>query len=101
MTKPVLPPGSRRATPFVDEIFRKAEAEGRVHSTSHPESFKRARLTKDQKTALAAYNFALAQEDRYLGSVFVSPVGQRDREAKTQAAYERCKRLGMGPEHGL
>ena len=59
------------------------------------------RLTPAQKKALAAYNFALAQEDRYLGSVFVTSYGQRDIEAKTRAAYEACKRLGMTHEHGL
>jgi hypothetical protein len=59
------------------------------------------RLTKDQKAALAAYEYALKQEDRYLGSVFVNTVGQRQIEAKTRAAYERCKALGMTHEHGL
>jgi hypothetical protein len=59
------------------------------------------RLTKDQKTALAAYEFRLREEDRYLGSVFVTPMGQRDIEAQTQAAYQRCKALGMTHEHGL
>ena len=60
-----------------------------------------ARLTKQQKAAKAAYEFAECQEDSYLGSVFVTPRGQRDYEAKTQAAYQECKRLGMGVEHGL
>lgn len=59
------------------------------------------RLTLEQKTALAAYNYALRQEDRYLGSVFVTPAGQRAQEAKTQAAYQRCVALGMTYEHGL
>jgi hypothetical protein len=59
------------------------------------------KLTPAQKAALKAYNFALAQEDRYLGSVFVTPGGQRDREAKTQAAYAAATRLGMTHEHGL
>lgn len=59
------------------------------------------RLTNDQKAALAAYEFALRQEDRYLGSVFVTPMGQRDYEAKTAAAHARCKALGMTHEHGL
>ena len=59
------------------------------------------RLTRDQKKALDRYNFALRQEDRYLGSVFVTPQGQRDVEAKTRAAYEACKRLGMDHTHGL
>ena len=62
---------------------------------------KQVRLTKAQREALKAYRFAERQEDRYLGSVFVTPTGQREYEAKTQAAYEACKRLGMGVEHGL
>lgn len=59
------------------------------------------KLTPAQKAALKAYNFALAQEDRYLGSVFVTAGGQRDQEAKTQAAHAACKALGMTHEHGL
>ena len=59
------------------------------------------RLTKEQRKALDAYKFAEKQEDRYLGSVFVTPIGQREYEAKTKAAYDECKRLGMGIEHGL
>lgn len=59
------------------------------------------RLTQEQKNALNAYNECLRQEDRYLGSVFATPHGQRAIEAKTTAAYERCKSLGMTYEHGL
>jgi hypothetical protein len=59
------------------------------------------RLTRDQKRALDAYNECLRQEDRYLGSVFVNGPGQRAIEAKTKAAYDRCKSLGMTYEHGL
>lgn len=59
------------------------------------------RLTRDQKKALEAYRFAERQEDRYMGSVFVTPIGQRDHEAKVRAAYEACKRLGMDHRHGL
>jgi hypothetical protein len=59
------------------------------------------RLTPVQRAALKVYNFALAQEDRYLGSVFVTTAGQREREAKTKVAYEACKSLGMTYEHGL
>ena len=59
------------------------------------------RLTKAQKAAYMAYQFAERQEDRYLGSVFVTPQGQRDYETKTRAAYEACKALGMTHEHGL
>ncbi len=59
------------------------------------------RERKEQKAALAAYRFALQQEDRYLGSVFVTRSGQARYEAETKAAYDRCKRLGLGIEHGL
>lgn len=59
------------------------------------------KLTRDQKQALEAYNFRLREEDRYLGSVFVTAHGQRKIEAETRAAYERCKALGMTHEHGL
>lgn len=59
------------------------------------------RLTSAQRHALAAYNECLRQEDRYLGSVFANAPGQRAIEAKTKAAYDRCKSLGMTHEHGL
>lgn len=59
------------------------------------------KLTRDQRKALAAYEFRLKEEDRYLGSVFVTPGGQRLIEEKTREAYEKCKRLGMTHEHGL
>jgi cell division protein FtsN len=62
---------------------------------------KKPRLTPEQKKALAAYRFAEQQEDRYLGSVFVNPSGQKRYEALTKAAYEECKRLGLGVDHGL
>ena len=59
------------------------------------------KLTPEQRKALEAYRFALRQEDRYLGSVFVTPMGQRDVEMKTAAAYAHCKSLGMDYRHGL
>ena len=59
------------------------------------------KLTRDQSQALKAYNFALQQEDRYMGSVFVNAAGQRAQEAKTKIAYDRCVSLGMTYEHGL
>lgn len=59
------------------------------------------KLTRDQKKALADYEFRLREEDRYFGSVFVNPMGQREIEAKTKAAYDRCVSLGMTHEHGL
>jgi hypothetical protein len=61
----------------------------------------KVRLTPKQKKALEDYNFALRQEDRFLGSVFVNPVSQKQYEARTRAAYEACKALGMTHEHGL
>jgi len=61
----------------------------------------KVKLNSDQKKALAAYKFAEQQEDRYAGSVFVNPIGLRVQQDKTRAAYEACKRLGMGVEHGL
>lgn len=59
------------------------------------------RLTKEQRKALETYEFAERQEDRYMGSVFVTAHGQRQQEAKTRAAYEACVRPGMTHEHGL
>ena len=65
------------------------------------EAISKAKLTKDQKKALSDYERALSQEDRYLGSVFVTPAGQKDVEKKTADAYNKCKALGMTHEHGL
>jgi len=59
------------------------------------------KVTPEQKKALADYNYAVQQEDRYSGSVFVIPYKQREMEAKVQTAYEKCKSLGMTHEHGL
>lgn len=61
----------------------------------------RVRLTPAQKKALAAYNFAVAQEERYMGSVFVNSHGERKVVERTGDAYEACKRLGMDYRHGL
>ncbi len=62
---------------------------------------KKVRLTKEQRKALKDYEYCLTQEDRYLGSVFVTSAGTRRIEEKTKAAYDRCKALGMTTEHGL
>jgi hypothetical protein len=59
------------------------------------------KLTRAQSQALKAYQFAESQEDRYLGSVFVSHFGQIEYREKTRKAYEACKALGMTYEHGL
>ena len=54
------------------------------------------KLTKAQRDAVKAYEYCLQQEDRYLGSVFVTPMGQREIEAKTKAAHDRADALGVG-----
>ena len=59
------------------------------------------RLTREQRKALEHYQFCERQEDRYLGSVFVTASGQRDVEERTKTAYNACKALGMTYEHGL
>lgn len=62
---------------------------------------KRKRLSTAQKTALNDYRNALAAEERFLGSAFVSPHGQAIREQATAVRYQACKALGMSSEHGL
>ena len=59
------------------------------------------KLSKPKRDALKAYRFAVQQEDRYMGSVFVTSSGQREHEAKVATAYNRCKSLGMGYMDGL
>ena len=61
----------------------------------------KTRLTPEQRKALAAYEFAERQFDRYMGSVFVNAHGQRQHEEKVTAAHRECKRLGMDHTHGL
>ena len=56
-------------------------------------------MTKEQKLALAAYRFALQQEDRYLGSVFANAHGQKKYEAMTKSAYDKGKRWGTACWH--
>ena len=50
------------------------------------------RRTKEQIKAEERLRFALAQEERYMGSVFVTPMGQRDHEEKVKKAYEEYRR---------
>ena len=59
------------------------------------------RKTPAQKKAYDRYKLAEQMEDNYLGSVFVNAAGQRRVEAVTRAAYDECKRLGLGVEHGM
>lgn len=79
----------------IREFATTAEACEAIKDQARKAGKARARLTKDQKKAIANYDACLRQEDRYLGSVFVTPQGQRDVEAKTHAAYEEAKRLGV------
>ena len=59
------------------------------------EPIKQKRKTPAQKKAYDYYRFVSALEDRYLGSVFVTPAGQAKHEAAVKNAYEACKALGM------
>lgn len=43
---------------MIDDVFKNANAE-------------KVKLSKEQKAALKAYNFAVSQEDRYTGSVLL------------------------------
>lgn len=61
----------------------------------------KVRLTPAQSKAWKAYRFAEQQFDRYMGSVFANASGQRQHEEKVRLAYEACKRLGMGIDHGM
>ena len=72
-----------------------------LDGTEPPTPKAKKRLTPEQKKALSDYKFAESEEDRYLGSVFVNPRGQREKEEKRRAAYEKCKQLGLGCEDGL
>lgn len=65
------------------------------------QTIKQVRKTPAQKQAFDAYKNAERQFDRYMGSVFANAHGQRQHEDRVTAAYQACKRLGMGVEHGL
>lgn len=52
------------------------------------------RRSREEIKAEAALRFALAQEERYMGSVFVTAHGQRQHEEKVKAAYANYKRAG-------
>jgi hypothetical protein len=62
---------------------------------------KTKRKTPAQKKAYDEYKLMVRMEDNYLGSVFVTPRGQAEYEARRRNAYENCKMLGMTYEHGL
>lgn len=46
------------------------------------------------KKAEKEVRMAISEEDRYMGSVFVTPMGQRDHEARVTRAWENYHRLG-------
>ena len=73
---------------MIDDVFKNANAE-------------KVKLSKEQKAALKAYNFAVSQEDRYSGSVFANSAGIKKYEEAVKKAYDECKRLGMDHRHGL
>ena len=52
------------------------------------------RRTKQEITAEKELRFALSEEDRYMGSVFVSPMGQRKHEERVKLAYANYRRSG-------
>ena len=62
---------------------------------------KKVKLTPEQKRALEAYKFAEAQEERLAASVFANRRNMIEKKLKTEAAYLRCKQLGMDYRHGL
>ena len=37
---------------------------------------------------------SISEEERYMGSVFVTAIGQREKEARVSAAYAKYRRLG-------
>uniref|UniRef100_A0A6M3LX01 Uncharacterized protein n=1 Tax=viral metagenome TaxID=1070528 RepID=A0A6M3LX01_9ZZZZ len=52
------------------------------------------RRTKEEIKTETALRFALAQEERYMGSVFVTSHGQRQHEEKVKAAYANYRKAG-------
>ncbi len=58
-------------------------------------------MTKKQREAKKAYEFCERQEDRYMGSVFVTESAAKVYREKTRAAYQACVDLGMTTDHGL
>jgi hypothetical protein len=46
------------------------------------------------KAAEKEVRMAISEEDRYMGSVFVNPFGQRQHEERIKRAWEHYHRLG-------
>ena len=55
---------------------------------------KKKRRTKEQVKYETALRFALSEEERYMGSVFVTTIGQRKQEERVGQAYSDYKRAG-------
>ena len=52
------------------------------------------RRTKEEIKTETALRFALSEEERYMGSVFVTSSGQRKQEERVRQAYSDYKRAG-------
>ena len=52
------------------------------------------RRTKEQIKAEKELRFAISEQDRYMGSVFVTPMGQRKHEERVEKAYKEYRRVG-------
>jgi len=55
---------------------------------------KKKRRTKEEIKTETALRFALSEEERYMGSVFVTPSGQRKHEERVRQAYADYRRAG-------
>lgn len=55
---------------------------------------KMVRRTKEQIKAERELRFALSEEERYMGSVFVTPMGQRKHEERVKLAYANYRKVG-------
>jgi len=52
------------------------------------------RRTKEQIKAEKELRFALSEQERYMGSVFVNSYGQRKHEERVERAYKEYRRVG-------
>jgi hypothetical protein len=52
------------------------------------------RRTKEQIKAEKELRFALSEQERYMGSVFVNSYGQRKHEERVEKAYKEYRRVG-------
>lgn len=59
-----------------------------------PEPKKKVRRSKELIKAEKALRFALSEQERYMGSVFVTPMGQRKHEERVAQAYADYHKAG-------